>query len=411
MNIMGFVQLIMTFISYYFFSDAFFEFCAAIKGKRVSKKAKILNFLLVYVWFFVASILQLQLVVNWFVFMIILGIQLHKTFDFSYSESYAISLFCITTGLAVNIFCRSLVAIIMDAPLSQFDNQLSSLRGYPIIIGFFCMAILLYFLRKRQFTERVGMIIQYPKSLYFYLRTEICIFLFLNAQLLMYSQSTNHTGIKMWGIKGAVFSGLVLVITIIYTLRVATLYYYMQKQYLIREKLIKEKADTNQLWMLAYTDMLTNCHNHHLLEQRMQENEGYNGNITIGFVDVNGLKTINDKYGHMIGDGYLVTVAQTLRDVFGSKQADVFRYGGDEFIIQMDELRTEEMIACLEEANQKIQHASETYDYSISYGIAEGPRTDYKRLVKEADEKMYQHKHQFYKYGIPAPVADFTEDM
>lgn len=394
------VQIVLTAVSYFFFSNEFFEFSAEIKEEKISYRSRCVCFVVVYIWFMIASSLELPLVVNWFVFLIILGIEVYKAFSFDLIEAYALSMFCAIMSLAVNIFFRSFVALLLDVPLNFFDNYTSYLKTYPIVLGFIAMVVLLYVLRRGHFTEQLKRLLQYRKSLLFYFWTEIFIYLFLIVQLVAYSQSGNEIGVKMWGIKSALFSGVVLVVTIIYSLRVVSLHYYMQKEHEIRDHLIQDKKDINKLWSLAYTDLLTDCNNRQLLDKRLEEYARYGGSVTLAFIDVNGLKMINDQYGHMEGDKYLVSVAQVLTEVSKKIHADLFRYGGDEFVIMSNTLCEKEITDYLAEANKSLEKESKEYDRSISYGVAHGDCTEYKKLIIKADEIMYEHKLRHYKKEI-----------
>lgn len=400
MNSKDVIRIVLTAIAYYMFSNEFFKFSAEIKGKKVSYKSRLICFLFIYVWFIFASYLELPLVVNWFFFMIILGLELLVVFSFDFIVSYALSIFCVIMGLAANIFCRSLLSIIFDLPLNVFDNTLSTLKIYPVLLGFMVMVILLYVLRRTQFPSKLEQMLHYRKSLSFYTWTEIFIYLFLMFQLLAYTQTGNEIGIKMWGIKASLFSIFVLVIANIYSLRVVALHYYMQKQHEIHDRLIQEKKDVNNLWALAYTDMLTGHNNRQLLDKRLEEYAGYGGSITLAFIDVNGLKVINDQHGHMEGDNYLLSVSRTLSDVIRNLNIDLFRYGGDEFVMMSNTLDADEITKLLDNANKQLHENSAQYPQSISYGVVQGNCIDYPKLIVDADNLMYRHKLTHYEHMV-----------
>lgn len=396
------IRITLIAVSYYLFSNEFFKFSAEIKEERVSYCSRFLCFSFIYVWFMIASYLELPLIVNWFVFLLILGVELHLVFSFDFVVSYALSTFCIIMGLAVNVFFRSLVSILMKIPLNEFDNTTSSLKAYPIFLGFIVMVLLLYVLRHKQFSKQLKQMLQYRKSLIFYIWTEIFIYLFLMIQLLAYSYSGNEIGIKTWGIKAALFSVIVLVVTNIYSLRVASLHYYMQKQHEARDYLIQGKKDINKLWSLAYTDMLTKYNNRHFLDKRLKEYAGYGGSMTLAFIDVNGLKSINDQYGHIEGDNYLVSIAQTLSEVSSGPTIDLFRYGGDEFVLISNTLSEKEVTDLLIQTNEQLKKKPTPYSQSISYGVVHGDCADYHKLISVADNRMYMHKRKYYKEIVRA---------
>lgn len=395
------IQTVMIALSYYFFSNEFFLFSADMKCHRLSFLQRFFMFAIVYVWFLIASMLELPLVINWLIFLVILGIEVYFMLSFDFLTSYALSMFCIIIGLAINIFFRSLMSITMNVPLHVFDNTINSIKQYPIFLGFVFMGLLFYFLRRHHFHEKLQLMLQNREGLVFYSRIEGCVYLFLIIQLLAYSQTYSNMGIKLWGIKAAVFSIIAMLIANIYTLRVASLHLYMNKQHEIHNQLIQEKKDINNLWKLAYTDMLTNCNNRQLLDKRLKEYAGYGGKITLAFIDLNGLKIINDQFGHLEGDHYLITTSQILTKIFQNYNADLFRYGGDEFVLMSNSLGKREMEKLLEQANHMLQTHTNQRPFSqksISFGIVQGNSIDYQDLMKEADKLMYQHKMEYYEH-------------
>ena len=91
---------------------------------------------------------------------------------------------------------------------------------------------------------------------------------------------------------------------------------------------------TEKLFELAYTDSMTEVQNRNAYEERLKKLRKPNANlsrITVIVIDINGLKEINDGFGHFCGDDAIKTVAKALRETIGAK-ADIYRIGGDEFV-------------------------------------------------------------------------------
>ena len=93
---------------------------------------------------------------------------------------------------------------------------------------------------------------------------------------------------------------------------------------------IKNKKTMHELFVLAYTDQLTQCYNRNMLEEFRKELDTVNNKrLFVTIVDIDGLKEINDTYGHLAGDDCIKQIALTL-----SKRSEViFRLGGDEFLL------------------------------------------------------------------------------
>ena len=116
-------------------------------------------------------------------------------------------------------------------------------------------------------------------------------------------------------------------------------------------------------------------------------------------VDLNGLKAVNDLVGHEAGDELLRGTGAVLLETIGSC-GQVFRIGGDEFVILLDN-RTMEP----QEAERKLREASARWkggqvnEMSLSIGFAgaaEFPQYDLVQLVHEADQRMYKDKDRYY---------------
>ena len=111
-------------------------------------------------------------------------------------------------------------------------------------------------------------------------------------------------------------------------------------------------------------------------------------------LDMNGLKKINDTYGHDTGDEALVTLALCFARACKSKQS-AYRMGGDELAIVCRKTSEEEVIALVERIKKYV--AETKYTCSIGYSYCEGKFEQSDDLLKASDEQMYLDKAEFYK--------------
>jgi two-component system, cell cycle response regulator len=115
-------------------------------------------------------------------------------------------------------------------------------------------------------------------------------------------------------------------------------------------------------------------------------------------IDLDGLKTINDTYGHLEGNRALVATANVLRSCF--RQSDVIaRLGGDEFGVLMIDARQNTAQQVHKRLRQRIGIANETsgapFRLSLSVGIAQVPvihQPPLEELIRHADALMYEEK-------------------
>ena len=151
-------------------------------------------------------------------------------------------------------------------------------------------------------------------------------------------------------------------------------------------------------------DLLTQLPNRELLEDRMQQAISLSARNHIKcaglFIDLDKFKTINDQYGHLIGDLYLKEVASRLQDI--TREADtIARIGGDEFFILMLDVKDEETAL---ELSCKIHHSLSEYfiladkikikGLGASVGISMFPFASCTPaiIINRADKAMYQVK-------------------
>lgn len=162
------------------------------------------------------------------------------------------------------------------------------------------------------------------------------------------------------------------------------------------------KKEKEKLLEKAIKDKLTKLYNRHYLEiyfrkilPKIKKGDIY----CLIFIDLDDLKKINDKYGHLIGDKVLENFAITILKSIRQKDIAV-RFGGDEFVLLINgDLEITKRIAeRIQENLQKIEInlTSETIKPTASIGITIiDPSKDMETIIKEADKAAYDAK----KYG------------
>ncbi|WP_432732449.1 EAL domain-containing protein [Jeongeupia wiesaeckerbachi] len=166
--------------------------------------------------------------------------------------------------------------------------------------------------------------------------------------------------------------------------------------------LAESLAEANhELMHLALHDNLTKLPNRLLLEDRLtqaiQKAERDRSRFALMFMDLDGFKAVNDAYGHHIGDGLLIDVADRIRRCVRA-QDTIARLGGDEFVLML-ELAGPEGAATVAEAlvdaiDQPFNVQRHLLSVSASVGIALYPDDgrDQRELMANADAAMYHAK-------------------
>lgn len=154
----------------------------------------------------------------------------------------------------------------------------------------------------------------------------------------------------------------------------------------------------------AYNDSLTKLPNRFLFADRVNQaislSKRTGGFIAIVFIDLDGFKAVNDTIGHRGGDQLLKQVAKNLSEVI-RKTDTVARFGGDEFLIMINNIRDYDEIPKIADKIMKVFSDAFTVDgqeflVTASAGVAIYPSDgeDSETLVKNADTAMYKAKSQ-----------------
>ncbi|ALF12087.1 diguanylate cyclase [Parageobacillus thermoglucosidasius] len=174
----------------------------------------------------------------------------------------------------------------------------------------------------------------------------------------------------------------------------------------------EHKRNMEQLTKLALYDPLTNVPNRYLFEKRLESiirmSKKHNQSFALLFLDLDRFKNINDTLGHHMGDMLLKETAQRLNGML-RKQDTIARFGGDEFVIILPNLKhIREAVYMAENIIESLKRPfnvnhQEVY-ISTSIGISVYPYdgTDKETLIRMADRAMYQAKtngrNQFVLY-------------
>ncbi|MCR5452266.1 MAG: GGDEF domain-containing protein [Lachnospiraceae bacterium] len=162
-----------------------------------------------------------------------------------------------------------------------------------------------------------------------------------------------------------------------------------------------EQVEKRNLVSMAYTDPLTGLYNRAYYEKEITDVCDHLFQYGIISMDLNGLKFVNDTYGHANGDLLLVTFSDILKESFG-KLGEVFRMGGDEFLILIKDPSPRDVAKCLIEMNKLEHEKSEGMLFNIrtAYGEAyskEVKGNDKEAVYRLADSRMYDMKKKTKK--------------
>ena len=157
----------------------------------------------------------------------------------------------------------------------------------------------------------------------------------------------------------------------------------------------------------AYTDSLSGLGNRNsyfelvkVLDTKIANGE--NPNFVVMVFDINGLKEINDNFGHETGDKAIIVTSKTVQEVFGLDAA--FRIGGDELVVIRENLSQDEIEIKIKYFTAILKTKSKENFKDFELTVSDGysifdPSADkkYSDTFKRADKWMYAVKEKFYK--------------
>ena len=150
---------------------------------------------------------------------------------------------------------------------------------------------------------------------------------------------------------------------------------------------------------LAYTDPLTGVRNKHAYVEKEQEidlliRDGKMDKFSIIVFDLNDLKAINDSRGHDTGDKYIVKTCEMINAFF--QDDNIYRFGGDEFVLILQGESYAKRYKTLERFNAKVEaNIDGVGEPIVATGISDyvvGKDNTLRAVFTRADEKMYMRK-------------------
>lgn len=170
--------------------------------------------------------------------------------------------------------------------------------------------------------------------------------------------------------------------------------------------ILEDRAEKSYLATMAYLDALTGLYNRAKSQQVFESLDGSADDYVIVSVDLNGLKIVNDNYGHSAGDNFIKAFADILKDAF-ARIGTAIRVGGDEFLAIVRKEHVAEVDSALARMDklEKIRSSEMPVPLEAAYGIAyrhelaeandgagEKAKVEAEKVYRLADERMYAMK-------------------
>ncbi len=304
-------------------------------------------------------------------------------------------------SFTINIFARrilvqAILALSFGISMGDVYNDLM-LYFWVNVIPLLIAAPHIYYVQNKLKREDLDMIFTDKKNLLFSvnLMGSVCIFIIVVLSLI------NEFGDDP---RYAVMYLLIGITTVIsyYLANICAKVFSKLKLHVVKyeeiSKNVMEETDKiENLEEQVLTDAFTGVNIREVAINKVEEYIALKKKFFVVFIDMDGLKSVNDEYGHAEGDIYILSVSNIIKDVFANDV--ISRLGGDEFLIVGN--ATDSFIAVNKTLqvydrvmNIKTVHNKE-YNTSISYGIVEVGQVNTRRakdIIDEADKKMYEYK-------------------
>lgn len=188
---------------------------------------------------------------------------------------------------------------------------------------------------------------------------------------------------------------------------ITRIYNYMREaRHIINNKMLMKEIEES-----SYTDPLTKAYNRFFLDKHGDKlKEKLEKHISFGvlMLDIDHFKNINDTYGHAVGDAGIVLLVETIRKVIRPIDKLV-RYGGEEFVVILDNADMEETKRVAEKIRtafamaKKCSRGELTFNKSVSIGVSVMPEfsKDIWECINQADTALYEAKEGGRNRVIP----------
>ncbi len=335
-----------------------------------------------------------------FLLMIGYGIVYLATFYYMSKRRVLVALFGML-AFSLNLFSRriiffSLFAVLFKMRIEEVYNS-ETLKFWANILPFLIAAPYISTTRKFLKKQYLDMMLSNKKNLGFAVAIMGMVYLFLVVMLQFMGTNTQDTGLILLYLIIGLVSSISYLMAMSYSFIFSRLELHVIRYETLKQNVSFEKKEVEMLESISTIDKATGLKNRQIARDVLEDFIKSKTPCHVIFVDMDGLKMVNDVYGHAEGDFYIQSVAFVLSEIFSDEI--ISREGGDEFLIvgegENHYIFTEKTVRAFQRISEISKKYNKEYSTSISYGIifvdAQNSLTA-EEIISNADSKMYEFK-------------------
>lgn len=272
------------------------------------------------------------------------------------------------------------------------------LYNISTIISIILLSAILFIFNKVVKVKNIKLLLKNKEQLKYLNNSLTIMSIYTIITSMLYNKNTFNTFISIVILATEVITCIFLCAILNRTLKIVVMDEYKTKLIYLENELIKNKKNQKKLEDIAFTDELTGIFNRRCAMINLKNLVKKSTCFSVCFVDIDGLKNVNDILGHNEGDKYIKTISNIIANEFYENES-VCRIGGDEFLILLPNCDEKTALIKAKKLFDKVEHESKFtkkgYIMSMSYGVAyikEGEKLTPEEIIDKADKKMYEFK-------------------
>lgn len=305
---------------------------------------------------------------------------------------FCINLLCVHIAIAHQLALSAMALWLGKNPYQIYNNPLLGLISvYAALLLLFCLFIVMKHVTDMERAEGLADVIIRRKEVGWFLWFALGYVVFDSIPCMF---NLPYRLVSWFLLGSCLLLWVQLYLFLGYAYRVFMRQHFEHEYRLLEQQQLEHLKRTMELRKIAYTDGLTGAYTRSyimkILRQWLKEQRMF----SLAYIDLNGLKWVNDTFGHEAGDSYLVTVAAAVNRHLGANDV-LARIGGDEFLALMPDVTAAAACAMMEAMEKELAGNGKNYTQSFSYGVemvSPGYPLDAEEIIHQADVRMYEDK-------------------